>query len=104
MAELDVTSRSGAPETVPPPRGPVSRAPALENGDRLTRCEFERRYALRPDLKKAQLIEGVVYMPSPVGIVHASTPTSTAGSRPGWPSRRESPAAMRPKDAHDPRT
>ena len=44
----------------------MSRTPTLENGDRLTRCEFERRYALRPDLKKAQLIEGIVYMPSPV--------------------------------------
>ena len=38
----------------------------LENGDRLTRGEFERRYASRPDLKKAELIEGVVYLPSPV--------------------------------------
>ena len=38
----------------------------LANGDRLTRQEFERRYADRPDLKKAELIEGVVYMPSPV--------------------------------------
>ena len=38
----------------------------LENGDRLTRGEFERRYGARPDLKKAELIEGVVYMPSPV--------------------------------------
>ena len=38
----------------------------LENGDRLTRGEFERRYAARPDLKKAELIEGVVYLPSPV--------------------------------------
>ena len=66
MAELDVTSRSGAPGTVPPPRASVPRTPPLENGDRLTRCEFERRYALRPDLKKAQLIEGIVYMPSPV--------------------------------------
>ena len=67
MAELDPTSRSGAAGTVPPPpRAPDPRAPTLENGDRLTRCEFERRYALRPDLKKAQLIEGVVYMPSPV--------------------------------------
>ena len=71
MSELDPTSRSGAHGTVPPPRSTVPRVPALENGDRLTRCEFERRYALRPDLKKAQLIEGVVYMPSPVGIVHA---------------------------------
>ena len=40
-------------------------APALENGDRLTRAEFERRYEARPDLKKAELIEGVVRMPSP---------------------------------------
>lgn len=34
----------------------------LENGDRLTRREFERRYAAMPNLKKAELIEGVVYM------------------------------------------
>jgi Uma2 family endonuclease len=47
------------------------RVPALENGDRLTRCEFERRYAARPDLKKAQLIEGIVYLPSPVSVAHA---------------------------------
>ena len=40
-------------------------APTLENGDRLTRAEFERRYEARPDLKKAELIEGVVHMPSP---------------------------------------
>lgn len=40
-------------------------ASRLENGDRLTRTEFERRYESRPDLKKAELIEGVVYMPSP---------------------------------------
>ena len=52
-----------------PPAGTPS--PTLENGDRLTRCEFERRYAARPDLKKAQLIEGVVYMPSPVSTAHA---------------------------------
>jgi Uma2 family endonuclease len=32
----------------------------------LTRDEFERRYEAMPDLKKAELIEGVVYMPSPV--------------------------------------
>ena len=38
----------------------------LENGDRLTRSEFERRYQAMPLLKKAELIEGVVYVPSPV--------------------------------------
>ena len=40
--------------------------PLLQNGDRLTRDEFERRYQAMPDLKKAELIEGVAYMPSPV--------------------------------------
>ena len=40
-------------------------APRLENGDRLTRAEFERRYEARPDLKKAELIEGIACMPSP---------------------------------------
>ena len=40
--------------------------PPLEAGDHLTRCEFERRYHAMPNVKKAELIEGVVYMPSPV--------------------------------------
>ena len=70
MATPDVTPRSEAPGTAPPP-SPAPRVPTFENGDRLTRCEFERRYALRPDIKKAQLIEGVVYMPSPVSVAHA---------------------------------
>ena len=35
-------------------------------GDRLTRAEFERRYDAMPDVRKAELIEGVVHMPSPV--------------------------------------
>ncbi|MGK7947769.1 MAG: Uma2 family endonuclease [Xenococcaceae cyanobacterium] len=38
--------------------------PPLENGDRLTRYEFERRYQAMPHLKKAELIEGVVYVPA----------------------------------------
>jgi Uma2 family endonuclease len=38
----------------------------LENGDRLTRAEFERRYQAMPEVKKAELIEGIVHMPSPV--------------------------------------
>jgi hypothetical protein len=42
------------------------RIPPLEQGDHLTRYEFERRYEAMPELKKAELIEGVVYMPSPV--------------------------------------
>lgn len=40
--------------------------PPLEPGDRLTRMEFERRYEAMPHLKKAELIEGVVYIPAAV--------------------------------------
>jgi Uma2 family endonuclease len=50
------TSRASSCEAIPP----------LENGDVLTRAEFERRYEAMPRLKKAELIEGVVYVPSPV--------------------------------------
>lgn len=38
--------------------------PPLENGDRLNRFEFERRYEAMPQVKKAELIEGIVYMPA----------------------------------------
>ncbi len=47
---------------------PESLEPPLENGDRLSRDEFERRYEQMPHVKKAELIEGTVYMPSPVRI------------------------------------
>lgn len=46
----------------------------LENGDRLSQIEFERRYAAMPKVKKAELIEGVVYMASPVRAKSHSLP------------------------------
>ncbi|MEA5601865.1 Uma2 family endonuclease [Nostoc sp. UHCC 0252] len=36
--------------------------PLLENGDKLSLYEFERRYNAMPNLKKAELIEGIVYI------------------------------------------
>jgi Uma2 family endonuclease len=52
---------------IPATQGPsADHIPELRAGDRLTRAEFERRYAAMPHVKKAELIEGVVYMPSPV--------------------------------------
>ena len=51
---------------------PVAGVPQLCAGDRLTRAEFERRYAAMPDVKKAELIEGKVYMPSPVSRKHGN--------------------------------
>lgn len=53
---------------------PPASVPPLENGDHLDRLEFERRYNAMPDVKKAELIEGVVYMPSPVRHRHHSGP------------------------------
>jgi Uma2 family endonuclease len=45
---------------------PLLKIPPLESGDRLTRAEFERRYTAMPNLKKAELIAGVVYVASPL--------------------------------------
>ncbi|MDF5706446.1 MAG: Uma2 family endonuclease [Nostoc sp. S4] len=50
----------------PTPTHSPSYIPPLESGDRLTRPEFERRYNAMPNLKKAELIEGVVYVASPL--------------------------------------
>lgn len=41
---------------------PQNLLPPLENGDRLNRYEFKRRYNAMPHVRKAELIEGVVYM------------------------------------------
>jgi Uma2 family endonuclease len=46
--------------------------PPLENGDRLTQAEFHRRYVAMPQVKKAELVEGVVHMPSPIRNSHAT--------------------------------
>ena len=48
--------------------------PELRAGDRLTRAEFERRYQGMPHVKKAKLVEGVVYMPSPVSAAEHGEP------------------------------
>jgi Uma2 family endonuclease len=60
-----------------PEKPPEAAVLPLENGDRLSRVEFERRYIAMPEVKKAELIEGIVYMPSPVshtrhGLPHAN--------------------------------
>jgi Uma2 family endonuclease len=51
--------------------------PPLENGDRLTRQEFERRYQAMPKTTKAERIEGVVYVATALrfrshGLPHAN--------------------------------
>lgn len=63
------------------PRGGAAPASVpLENGDRLMRCEFERRYAAWPDIRKAELIEGVVHRASPVRAArHGAANAALAG-------------------------
>ena len=73
----------------------TQRIPRLENGDHLSAGEFVERYEAMPGLKKAELIDGVVYVPSPtrwdlhavphqamatwLGIFWANTPGTQAG-------------------------
>ena len=46
----------------------------LENGDQLSRLEFEQRYLAMPPNVRAELIEGVVYVASPVRLAHHGKP------------------------------
>ncbi len=87
--------------------------PPLRHGDRLTVEEFERRWAAMPELKHAELIEGLVFMNAaalrwdwhaePHGlVVHVMTSYSfaTPGVRFGLePSIRMEPASMPQPDA-----
>ncbi len=49
-------------------------SPPLNAGDRLSRAEFERRYQAHPEIKKAELIEGVVYVPAPTRVEQHGEP------------------------------
>lgn len=62
------------PQPVATPDWQFASLPPLENGDRLTAREFLRRYEAMPHIKKAELIEGVVYMGSPVRIKQHARP------------------------------
>src|SRR5690242_11938134 len=56
------------PVPIARPRLPaILDAPPLANGDHLSQPEFHRRYERMTELRKAELIEGVVYMSPPVG-------------------------------------
>ena len=53
----------------PPRSRPI---PPLNNGDRLDADEYLIRYRAMPEEVKAELIEGVVYMASPVSTFHGN--------------------------------
>lgn len=77
MSLQTVQQASAVPKAVPRSQpAPATRLPPLNAGDRLSRAEFHRRYEAHPEIKKAELIEGVVYMPSPVRFEQHSRPHS----------------------------
>jgi Uma2 family endonuclease len=73
---MTLPSSISVPEVSLAPPVPAEATP-LDNGDRLTRDEFERRYEAMPQVKKAELIEGEVYMPSPVRFNQHAVPHSS---------------------------
>jgi Uma2 family endonuclease len=70
MTPLTAQQNSARPGSFPP----------LENGDRLTRKEFEHRFDAMPGLKKAELLEGIVYMPPPVSFRQHGSPHVDLGT------------------------
>jgi Uma2 family endonuclease len=60
--------------------GVIDRVPELAGGDKLTREEFLRRWEANPEIKNAELIGGIVYMPSPVSVQHGEM----EGDLGGW--------------------
>ena len=78
----------------------------LVAGEKLSREEFLRRWEALPNLKRAELLEGVVYLPSPVSRTHGSheglvalwlsyyagfTPGCEAGSNATWLMLEDAP-------------
>jgi Uma2 family endonuclease len=78
----------------------------LRAGQRLSRAEFLRRWEAMPELKFAELIDGVVYLPSPqtsdhgriqftvntwLGVYVASSPGCDGGSQSTWLMMRSAP-------------
>ena len=51
-------------------RGPRTTLPWLVDGEQLDRATFHERYAAMPEATRAELIGGVVYMASPLGLGH----------------------------------
>lgn len=71
---LDMDTRTPKPAT--PARRPV---PSLENGDHLSAREFLRLYEAMPEVKKAELIQGIVHMASPVRLDLHGKPDADPG-------------------------
>jgi Uma2 family endonuclease len=61
---MSLVERRRRPPEIPPP---------LVHGQRLNQAEFHRRYEAMPPQTRAELVGGVVYMPSPLSNDHAES-------------------------------
>jgi len=107
-------TRRGAPTAASAksmgPAVPGHGIPPLENGARLTATEFLRRFEAMPELKKAELINGIVYMASPVRSNYHGEPDSLlqtwlgtyAIATPGTRSSTNATARLGPDDVPQP--
>lgn len=87
----------------------IALAPPIREGDRLDSPEFLRRWEAMPSLKRAELIGGVVFMPSPVSFPHSKTHGAIYGwvwsyseVTPGCESGIDCTWLMGPKDVPQP--
>jgi hypothetical protein len=67
--------------------------PPFRAGDRLSREEFLRRWDAHPEIKRAELIGGIVYMPSPVTYDHGDMEGDVGGWLHLYKSRTPSTAS-----------
>jgi len=67
-----ILTPTSAKRTSKPASG--KKQPLLWEGQRLDRETFHRLYSDSPELKRVQLIEGIVYMPSPMRFVQHAHP------------------------------
>jgi Uma2 family endonuclease len=84
--------------------------PPLENGARLEAEEFLRRYEAMPEVKKAELIQGIVYMAFPVSAEHHGLPDNIlqtwlglyCSATPGVEAASNSTLRLGPEDVPQP--
>src|SRR5947208_1457199 len=95
----------------PKPTGRSKRFPdVLENGAHLSAAEFLRRYKAMPEIKKAELVNGIFYMASPVRYEQHAEPDSLiqgwlciyAIASPGVRSATNSTTRLGPDDVLQP--
>src|SRR4051812_18836713 len=65
---VEIPERADMGRTKPPLR---RRLPPLENGDQLDQQTFHARYQAMPEDCRAELIGGIVHMPSPQKVPHS---------------------------------